>query len=157
MRAATLADLADLVELETAGFDGDYAAHRWTAQQFRYYLRHPRALTAIARRDGRAIGYVSGLLSSGSRAGQARLHSIVVVHRLRRGGVGRSLLDWFLDQAAAAGATLVLLEVSVARRDALRLFEQAGFGRPERLAGYYGPGSDGLRLRKSLGESRWRP
>jgi ribosomal-protein-alanine N-acetyltransferase len=69
-------------------------------------------------------------------AGEAELLLLAVAPDHRRRGVGRSLLDAFLERARSAGAQRVHLEV----RDgnpAIAMYRSAGFSDAGRRASYY--------------------
>jgi ribosomal protein S18 acetylase RimI-like enzyme len=150
IRAATQRDVDDLVMLEGECFKGVYANHRWGIDQFRYYLRNPLAIVLIAECEGRPVGYAAGILSQGRLAHMARLHSIGVLPRYRGEAIGRKLLEYFFKEVQDGARRELVLEVSVRRSQARRLFERAGFTVERRLPGYYAPDEDALRLRKSF-------
>jgi ribosomal-protein-alanine N-acetyltransferase len=139
-----------LLRLEAACFRGVYAAHRWNRAQFLYYVGHPSARVGVVCGSDGIEGYVAGFLSESGRDPDALLYSIAVASAARRLGHGSRLLGWFVGHARRAQCGAVVLEVSVTRRDARRLFEARGFRAGATLRDYYGPGRDALRMRKPL-------
>ncbi len=151
IRPARSEDVEALLDLEASSFGGVYADHRWSARQFAYYLKHRSALVAIAEGDeGQALGYVAGIISSRGAVRKALLYSIAVLPAARRRGIARHLLRWFVERSRRAKCQKVVLEVSVRRRSARRLFEQEGFEPAAPLSDYYGTGEDGLQLSRRL-------
>ena len=73
----------------------------------------------------------------------------------RRRGAGRTLLEAVIDQAAAAGAATMFLEVAADNPAARALYEQKQFEVVGRRNGYYqrgaGPKVDALIMRLTLG------
>jgi ribosomal protein S18 acetylase RimI-like enzyme len=96
------------------------------------------------------VGYAVGIVSTGQRAGHARLHSIGVRKRFRGSGTGAALLRAFLARVRELGCDTAILEVAAENPRALSLFEGAGFEVRECLDDYYGKGRDALRMRLPL-------
>ena len=98
-------------------------------------------------RDGRFDAIVSGFVADDS--GAVHLVGMWVAPELRRGGVGRRLVDAIVDWARANDARRVCLCVESGNVEARRLYESSGFGRtepPPRLPYEPGPGADVLVL-----------
>ncbi len=104
------------------------------------------ALTLIAERDGRAVGFAV----IGVRAEDAHLYAIAVVPRVRGHGVGRKLLRAAERNAAARGATTMRLETGEANLGAIDLFMRAGYQRERVVPRYYRSGYDALVFTKTL-------
>jgi ribosomal-protein-alanine N-acetyltransferase len=90
-------------------------------------------------------------------AGEAELLTIAVAPCARGQGLGRHLLDRFLDDARQQGSAVVFLEVASDNAPALALYRAAGFAECGRRSGYYaGPGprkTDALVLSRVLSEA----
>lgn len=90
-------------------------------------------------------------------AGEAELLTIAVAPCARRQGLGRQLLDQFLDAARHHGSAIVFLEVAADNTPALTLYRHAGFAECGRRSGYYaGPGArktDALVLSRAVGDA----
>jgi ribosomal-protein-alanine N-acetyltransferase len=88
-------------------------------------------------------------------AGEAELLTIAVAPGERRQGLGRRLLDLFLMECAARGASAVYLEVAAGNAAALGLYRSAGFSPAGRRRAYYhapdGTATDALILRRATG------
>ena len=70
-------------------------------------------------------------------AGEAELLTLAVRPDARRLGSGRRLLQQFLAQAQARGASDIFLEVAADNAAAIALYESAGFQRSGLRRGYY--------------------
>jgi [ribosomal protein S18]-alanine N-acetyltransferase len=153
LRDATPADAEALARFEQRAFTGYYAAHRFSENQFRYYLARETTIAHLARARGQIIGYALGAEGRGRRRHLARLLSIAVdpAHRKRR--VGRRLLSAFLESARRRGSRLATLEVAAPNQSAIRLFASHGFVPDRKLRRYYSRSVDGLRMRRVLDET----
>lgn len=143
-------DLPALLRIETAGFTGDYAPHRFRHADFAAYLRNPRAMFRLAVQHGEPIGYVAGVLGRAQGKPTARLDSIAVLPECRRQNIGGRLLSWFLDEARAHRCRWVALEVAVSNESGRAWFAHAGFEERHRLPNYYGSMIDGIAMRLRL-------
>jgi ribosomal-protein-alanine N-acetyltransferase len=83
-------------------------------------------------------------------ADEAELHSIAVHPTRRREGLGRRMLEAFLDEVRAAQGRVVWLEVRASNEAALRLYHEAGFQATGRRPHYYEDGEDALLFRLEL-------
>jgi ribosomal-protein-alanine N-acetyltransferase len=150
IRKATCADVDALVAIERACFRGVYAAHRFDAADFEYYLDQERARMLVAESGRRPIGYVLGWLGGGARRHTSRILSIAVDPRGRRRGLARALVRRFVSIARASGRSVVRTEVWVGNDAARALFESMGFEGKRLLPDYYGRGRHGRRLVKRI-------
>ena len=104
-------------------------------------------------RDALAAGYSARVGTSGERIvaygvlmlgpGEAQLLNLSVVPDARRIGLGRALLQQFIDDARRLYADQLFLEVRVGNRPAIALYETAGFVPIARRVAYYPPGNAG--------------
>ena len=95
--------------------------------------RGPRAEYVAAIVDGRMVGsatmYIDDLPHPGSMAAQRRVaeFGVSVLGDWRRRGIGRALIEHLERWAADHGADEVMLDVSTANPDAIRLYHSMGF------------------------------
>ena len=82
-------------------------------------------------------GEVEGYAVMSVAAGEAHLLNICIAPHLRGNGTGRRLLQHMLQAARDAGAECVFLEVRPSNKDALRLYNAAGFEVIGVRHGYY--------------------
>lgn len=113
----------------------------WSAAEFTGLLGSPGVFLC-----GAAAGFVMGRVV----ADEAEVLTLAVAPPARRAGTGRALLAAFEAAALARGAMAAFLEVAADNRAALALYDRAGYVSVGRRRGYFGPGLDGLVLRKSL-------
>lgn len=142
-------DLDAVIEVMDAAFD-DRFGEAWTRSQCAGILPLPGVRLVLART---AEGAAAGFSLLRIVADEAELLLLAVAPRFRRRGIGRRLLDQFLDQARDAGSGRVHLEV----RDgnpAVAMYRAAGFSIAGRRRKYYrgrgGGEFDALTLSKQL-------
>jgi [ribosomal protein S18]-alanine N-acetyltransferase len=153
IRTAKPADLSPLIDLERASAT---AAH-WSEQQYRQLFEPaanvPERLALVitaseATASEAAASENSGEISSDSQplrgflvarhvASEWELENIVVVSEERRKGLGRRLLQAFLDHAKSANSDSVFLEVRESNTAARRFYEKNGFHESGRRKSYY--------------------
>ena len=100
----------------------------WSAQDFETVMADPICFTLFA-----SHGFVIGR----AVASEAEILTLAVDPVARRGGLGKSLLQCFLNEARARQATSAFLEVSEANPAAVSLYLKAGFAEVGRRKGYY--------------------
>ena len=134
-------DLDDVMKVMDAAF-GDTFGEAWTRSQCAGILPMAGVSLVLAREaeNGAAIGFSL----SRTVADESELLLLAVVPDRRREGIGRRLLDDFMNRARAGGVARVHLEV----RDgnpAVDMYRSAGFAPAGRRRNYY-HGSDGKRF-----------
>jgi ribosomal protein S18 acetylase RimI-like enzyme len=80
----------------------------------------------------------------------ADIHTITVVEKYRRKGVGRELLKRLIDWARVKKADAIMLEMRLGNDAARPLYEQNGFVEVSKRENYYGPGLTAVVMRKEL-------
>ena len=130
-------DLDDVIGIMDCAFDHRFG-EAWTRSQCAGILPMPGVALVLAR-DGelRPLGFA---LYRGV-ADEAELLLIAVHPTARRRGIGRRLLDDFVNAAQEDGASNVHLEVREGN-PALAMYRRAGFALAGRRRKYY-KGSDG--------------
>lgn len=118
----------------------------WTAEQFWSELAGvpSRRHYVVAEHDEAVVGYAGVALGDDT----ADVMTIAVAGHARRSGIGRALLLDLVGVAARRRIREVLLEVRADNDAALALYESLGFTRLSRRRGYYGPGQDGVIMRR---------
>jgi len=137
LQQGAAADLDDVIVVMKSAFDPEFG-EAWTRSQCAGILPMSGVCLMIAR-DGadRAVAFSLDR----SVADEAELLLIAVHHEARRRGIGRLLLDRFLDETRRQGIAKVHLEV----RDgnpAIEMYRRAGFETVGRRSKYY-RGKDG--------------
>lgn len=131
-------DLADVMTIMNAAFEPQYG-EAWTRSQCAGILPMSGVSLMLAHDNGhdRPIGF--SLFRT--IAGESELLLLAVAPNDQRRGIGRLLLEQFVDFARASGAARVHLEV----RDgnpAVQMYRSAGFAPAGRRPNYY-RGNDG--------------
>ena len=142
--AATLEDLDQLVDLEQRCFDSD----RMSRRSFRRMITRANAALRVDRVGARVRGYALVLFHAGSSL--ARLYSLAVDPVDRGHGIARALLTDAERIAGERDCGDMRLELRRDNREALQLYENAGYRQFEIQADYYEDHSDAIRMEKSL-------
>jgi [ribosomal protein S18]-alanine N-acetyltransferase len=109
----------------------------WTAPQFAGLLPMPGVWLTIAEADGAPAGFALSRIV----ADEAELLLLAVKHGCQRRGIGKSLLECFVEKACSKGARNLHLEVRDGNK-AVKLYERFGFEEAGRRSKYY-TGRDG--------------
>jgi ribosomal-protein-alanine N-acetyltransferase len=120
-------------------------AEGWSPAGFRAELE-AGALAPVAREGSETCGFALGRVI----VDVAELRVLVVAPAWRRRGIGRRLLEAFVRQARARGATRVALEVRAGNAAARELYRTLGFDVEGRRPHYYPGGEDALLYGVSL-------
>ena len=133
-----------------AALEAQIHAAPWSYANFRDALAAGYN-TQVGEREGRIV--VFGVMMRAP--GEAQILNLSVVPDARRQGLGRALLERFVDNAFRAGAEQMFLEVRVSNLPAIALYESAGFEPVARRANYYpltsrAHGEDALVMRRHL-------
>ena len=121
-----------------AALEARIHAAPWSERNFRDALAAGDS-ARVGLRGDRIVAY--GVLMLGP--GEAQLLNLSVVPDARRMGLGRALLQQFIDDARRLYADQLFLEVRVGNRAAIALYEAAGFVSIARRVAYYPPSNPG--------------
>jgi ribosomal-protein-alanine N-acetyltransferase len=122
-----------------------FGSEHWTAAMFWNELAGGRYYIVAVDDDGGVIGYAGLAMNSP----EAWVQNIAVRRDAQRRGIGRTLLEALLTEAARQGARSVLLEVAVDNTSAQRLYAAYGFEPVGVRKGYYQPSNkDALVMRR---------
>ena len=113
---------------------------------FREYHERCPELFLVARRSRKVAGY--SITCAG--ATRAELVSIAVSPNQRRAGVAQALLDDTVVRLKRAGVARFELMVRTGSEPAIAFYMRNGFTKVRTVAGYYGDGVTGIRMRKCL-------
>lgn len=138
IRAATIADLAALSDIEQASF-GD----AWTTALLAMELT---AATRIVLVDDGLRGYATAAVVDDV----ADLMRIAVLPEARRTGLGSALQDAIIERVRSAGAQRILLEVAEDNDAALAFYRGSGWSEIGRRERYYPDGRDALVMERRL-------
>jgi ribosomal protein S18 acetylase RimI-like enzyme len=143
-RPARLADLDELLRLETQSYDSD----RLSRRSLRRWIQSDHSALLVVEENGGLLGYVLVLLYRGTRL--ARLYSIAVDPTQRGRGLGRFLLEAAEAAALDAGRIDMRLEVRRDNATAIALYESLGYRHFGLYADYYEDHVDALRFQKRI-------
>jgi ribosomal-protein-alanine N-acetyltransferase len=131
-----LLDLDAVMSVMDDSFDPAYG-EAWTAPQCAGLMPMPGVWLTLAREGEEAVGFALGR----TVAGEAELLLLAVKRSRQKAGVGKKLLDRFIEDAGGRGARRLHLEVRDGNH-ALKLYAGAGFSEVGRRKNYY-TGRDG--------------
>lgn len=142
-------DLDSVIQVMNAAFDERFG-EAWTRSQCAGILPMPGVRLVVAScGDGRPAGFALYR----TIAGEAELLLLAVSPEFRRRGIGRMLLDQFLDHARDRGVSRVHLEVREGN-PAVIMYRSAGFSlagrRPKYYHGRFGGEYDALTLSRDV-------
>lgn len=149
IRPMTEADVPSVVAVERASYQ-----FPWSEGIFRDCLR-VGYVCRVAVLGNEIIGY--GVMSMG--AGEAHILNLCIGAQHRCRGLGKRMLTYLLDRAAAAGMAEAFLEVRPSNTAAIRLYQSLGFEQVGTRRGYYqaqGGREDAAVLKLSLRNRRPR-
>jgi [ribosomal protein S18]-alanine N-acetyltransferase len=145
VRAAVAADADAVVRLEETCLGADAWSRGLVEQGIGATL--PTVTYLVAEVDGAVVGHAVA-----SAAGDdAELQRIAVDPAYRRRGLAGELLAAVEEQAAAEGATRLLLEVREDNATAADFYQAQGFEEVGRRRGYYRDGAAAVVLGKKVG------
>jgi len=142
VRFAEARDIDALVWIESSAFE---ASQRASRRSLRRALASPWQIVQVLERDGRVVAYT--ILWPYRHTW--RLYSIASDPACQGQGFGTRLLEAAVAAARAAGARWLQLEARP-DRTLLGWYRQHGFVELQRLADYYAPGEDAVRMRRAL-------
>ena len=110
--------------------------HRWWREGF-----------LVADLDGHPVGFLAAVISAD---GQARILMFAVSAGFRRRGVGRAVMDAFIQTCGMRGIRRIELEVRLSNTEAIALYKRYGFEIAQMLPKFYTDGEDGYKMIKHL-------
>lgn len=129
-------DLDSVMGVMEDSFDPAYG-EAWSAPQCTGLLPMPGVWLVLARDGNEVVGFALGRIV----LSEAELLLLAVKKKVRRRGIGKSLLSRFVEDAQERGAKRLYLEVRDGNR-AVKLYNGEGFQEVGRRQKYY-TGSDG--------------
>ena len=110
--------------------------HRWWREGF-----------LIADRDGHPVGFLAAVINADAHA---RILMFAVSAPFRRQGIGRQMMDAFVQACAMRGLRRIELEVRVSNEEAIRFYKRYGFELAGVLPKFYTDGEDGYKMVRHL-------
>lgn len=150
IRHAEDSDIRNLVCLENECFRTYYKEHRFSEAEFIDYLYKKQTILLAAILNSSVIGYVAGSVKTSRSQLLARLDSIAVFPKFRRKGVGKQLMQSFVEEAKQQTCKRIILEIAAINENGILFFSRLGFRRIRRLPEYYGEGLDGVLMRLDI-------
>jgi ribosomal-protein-alanine N-acetyltransferase len=117
-------------------------ARGWTDGEFGGLLEDDAVFGFVARQTGNPSARPGGFALARNVVDEAEILSIGVDPRLRRRGLGHSLMDAVLRHLHGERAAMLFLEVDQKNDAARALYERFGFRQVGERPGYYGAGAE---------------
>ena len=114
----------------------------WTLEVVKQCFRYPHFIGYVLELDGEIVGYVCG----SSMFEDSELMRIAILPAHRGKGLGKLLLERFIEGVAARGAERTFLEVRASNVAALTLYLKSGFQKNRLRKRYYPDGEDALEM-----------
>jgi len=153
LRQIRTEDIESLLEIAD---DGDLSP--WSRQNFVEELSRDDAIMILAASEAVAVeGFIIGRLTPGDgkdRPFEAEIYNIGVRKQSRRAGVGKMLLNAFIERCRSANAGRIWLEVRLSNIGAVAFYEHFGFtAASTRRAFYTNPVEDAVVMKLELAKS----
>jgi ribosomal-protein-alanine N-acetyltransferase len=145
IRPATPADIPAILALASLSSG---VAH-WSTGQYQQIFADslPRRVVLLVEEQTGVRAFLVGRVLTG----EWDLENIVVAGSDRRRGLGKQLLDQFLELSQREGAKTIFLEVRESNLPARGLYEKCGFAETGRRQRYYqNPEEDAILYQRSL-------
>jgi len=94
-----------------------------------------------------AVGFLLGVIIDGE---ETRILMFAVKEGYRNNGIGKMLMNTFLQYSSNIGARRVSLEVRVSNNVAINFYTKFGFTKKSILPHYYSDGEDGYQMVKYM-------
>jgi len=138
-------DLEELLPMEQAS-----SLAPWSRQMFLDELAHPRASCFVLTVEDLSGPVLTGFICFRDVGKESELLNLTVHARYRRQGVGRRLMQFYLDRCAAQGIERSHLEVNVSNEAALRLYRSFSYEQVGLRKRFYQGSVDALLLTKRI-------
>lgn len=110
----------------------------------------PDGFLIAADRHGMPVGFLLGVSQV---PGESRVLMFAVERSYRGSGLGRRLMDEFLERSRARGFRRATLEVRVSNVRAIRFYTRYRYSVIDLLRGYYSDGENGYHMARDLAEA----
>ena len=101
----------------------------------------------VAEENRRIVGFIAGVMPHES---EARILMMAVRRHFRRRGIGRALMNTFINSCTLRGAKRIYLEVRMSNIAAIEFYRSLGFSAGATYPSYYDDGEDALIMWKTL-------
>ena len=132
----TSAHIEEISRLEKECFSSP-----WSEEGLKSELDNSFARFFVALSDGKIAGYIG----SHNVLGEVYITNVAVFPEFRRSGVGKTLVDFLVNEMKAEEAEFVTLEVRESNFNAIALYEKSGFEKVGKRKDFYEkPREDGV-------------
>lgn len=143
LREFVLSDLSMVAEIVAEALHERYETSLYVSLSQQW----PEGFLVAVDELDRPIGFLLGVMQVPR---EGRILMFAVDRNSRRGGVGRRLMQEFLERARARALRRATLEVRVSNATAIRFYTRFGFSVIDLLRGYYSDGENGYQMALDL-------
>ena len=144
IRLATYEDMEELLRIE----EDCFAQERFDTELLEALVTSSLFRSFVAEDESGTLG--SAMVYLGPHMEEAHILSIAVLPSARGKGVGKALAQRLEEEAVAANARLMSLEVRMDNSSARTLYLNLGYVERGVIDSYFGPGEDALFMVKRL-------
>jgi [ribosomal protein S18]-alanine N-acetyltransferase len=126
----------------------------WSRQMFLNELGNPLSSCFVASVEGGSPGTPSGFICFRDVGKESEILNLCVHPLYRRHGIGRRLMEFYLDRCAAGGIEISHLEVSVSNEAALNLYRSFSYEKVGLRKRFYQGKIDALLLTRKIETDR---
>jgi peptide alpha-N-acetyltransferase len=127
-------------------FDKDLS-EPYSVYTYRYFLYNWPDLCILARNPTTVVGAIVCRLEHIQGMTKGYIAMLAVEENFRKHGIGSSLVKKAIDQMIHLECNEIVLETEITNVAAIRLYQNLGFVKDERLLKYYLNGVDAFRLK----------
>ncbi|EQC41871.1 hypothetical protein SDRG_00727 [Saprolegnia diclina VS20] len=138
----TEAELPEIMSLFEKDLSEPYSVYT-----YRYFLYSWPELCILARAEGVIVGAIVCRLEDTQGVLKGYIAMLAVEKSFRKHGIGSALVQKAIDQMMRMHCDEVVLETEITNVAAIRLYQNLGFVKDERLLKYYLNGVDAFRLK----------
>ncbi|KDO32434.1 hypothetical protein SPRG_02910 [Saprolegnia parasitica CBS 223.65] len=138
----TEAELPEIMSLFEKDLSEPYSVYT-----YRYFLYSWPELCVLARSEGVIVGAIVCRLEETQGVIKGYIAMLAVEKSFRKHGIGSALVQKAIDQMMRMRCDEVVLETEITNVAAIRLYQNLGFVKDERLLKYYLNGVDAFRLK----------
>ncbi len=140
--AATLADFSEIDRIQNEAFTTP-----WSTDLIRAAILNRKYEVRVLKTD---VSPVAGFYISHVSEDRSNLDNLAVDSALRGNGLGRQLLQDWIDRSGNRKLAMLSLQVNTHNLGAQRLYHESAFKKTRLLVGYYPNGEDAYQMELTL-------
>lgn len=147
IRAAHVSEAAEIASISRQQVEYGLS-WRWTPARIKRSINDKETMVLIASRAGVTHGFAIMKFADET----AHLLLLAVQPKMRRDGIGTSMLNWLEKSCTTAGIQQVRLEVRASNQVARCFYEKLGYKRVELVTAYYDGSEAAIVMQRELNQ-----